>query len=88
MCIGIRKEKVIRSNDTFDHGKNSEIGERCRGRLSSAHFLFPVHKSFHAFYKPSPDVGLQKQFQQQNKVLFFNFQAICMRLVLFTHLVH
>lgn len=87
-CIWGMQRKVINSNGIFDPGKNSEIGGLCPGWLSSAHFLFPVHKSFHAFYKPSPDVGLQKQFQHQNKVLFFNFQAICMRLVLFTHLVH
>ena len=40
-------------------------------------FFTPQHKSFHSSSIPSTRTGLQKQFQLKNKVLFFNFQAIC-----------
>lgn len=42
-------------------------------------FLFPQHKSFHGSFIPCARTGFQKQFQLKNKVLFFNFQAICIR---------
>lgn len=42
-------------------------------------FLFPQHKSFHGSFVPWARTGFQKQFQLKNKVLFFNFQAICIR---------
>lgn len=35
------------------------------------------HKSFPACFIPCARAGLQKQFQLKNKVLFFNFRAIC-----------
>lgn len=42
-------------------------------------FLFPQHKSFHGSFIPCARTGFQKQFQLKNKVLFFNFRAICIR---------
>lgn len=42
-------------------------------------FLFPQHKSFHGSFIPCARTGFQKQFQLKNKVLFFNFGAICIR---------
>ena len=42
-------------------------------------FLFPQHKSFHGSFIPCARTRFQKQFQLKNKVLFFNFQAICIR---------
>lgn len=42
-------------------------------------FLFPQHKSFHGSFIPCARTGFQKQFQLKNKVLFFNFQTICIR---------
>lgn len=79
------QRRVIPSNGVCDRGKKLRTRETVW--LPPAHFPFPVHNSFPAFHKPSPDVGLQKQFQQQNKVLFSNFPAICTGLVLFTHFV-
>ena len=42
-------------------------------------FSIPQHKSFHGSFFPCARTGFQKQFQLKNKVLFFNFQAICIR---------
>lgn len=42
-------------------------------------FLLPQHKSFQGSFIPGARTGLQKQFQLKNTVLFFNFQAICIR---------
>lgn len=42
-------------------------------------FLFPKHKSFHGSFIPCATTGFQKQFQLKNKVLFFHFKAICVR---------
>lgn len=42
-------------------------------------FIFPEQKSFHGSFVPCARTGFQKQFQLKNKLLFFNFQAICVR---------
>lgn len=42
-------------------------------------FLFPQHKSLHGSFILRARTGFQKQFQLKNKVLFFNFPAICIR---------
>lgn len=42
-------------------------------------FLFPQHKSFHGSFIPCATTRFQKQFHLKNKLLFFNFQAICIR---------
>lgn len=42
-------------------------------------FLFPQHKSFHGSFIPCATTRFQKQFHLKNKLLFFNFPAICIR---------
>lgn len=76
-AFGVCMGEIMYNNDIFDHCKNSPTQELCGVWLSSTHFLFPQHKSFQSSFIPCARTRFQKQFQLKNKVLFFNFRAIC-----------